>query len=260
MILATASPAGAVLTLAAALAYAVPAVAARQLNDATARGTLVAGWLLHGLVLVWGFLGEDPRFGWAQAVSATAWFVVTVFVVESHVFPQIRARWTLAGVAALVLIPPLMFPGEPLRANGASPLAPLHWTLGLAAYGLFAAAVIHAWLMRRAESAIRHGGEPYTGVPLLMLERLTFKIAGGGFLLLSATIVAGFLFTPWRWNHENVFSLLAWVAFALLLLGRARFGWRGRKAVRVLYTGSILLLLAYVGSRFVLEVVLGKVS
>ena len=46
--------------------------------------------------------------------------------------------------------------------------------------------------------------------------------------------------------------------FAVLLLGRARFGWRGRKAVRVLYTGSLLLLLAYVGSRFVLEVVLGR--
>ena len=55
-----------------------------------------------------------------------------------------------------------------------------------------------------------------------------------------------------------MFSLLAWVAFAALLLGRARFGWRGRTAVRVLYTGSLLLLLAYAGSRFVLEVVLGR--
>ena len=53
-----------------------------------------------------------------------------------------------------------------------------------------------------------------------------------------------------------MFSVLSWAAFALLLLGRARFGWRGRKAVRVIYAGSLLLLLAYVGSRFVLEVVL----
>ena len=55
-----------------------------------------------------------------------------------------------------------------------------------------------------------------------------------------------------------MFSVLSWLTFAVLLIGRARFGWRGRQAVRVLYLGSGLLLLAYVGSRFVLEVVLGR--
>jgi ABC-type uncharacterized transport system permease subunit len=55
-----------------------------------------------------------------------------------------------------------------------------------------------------------------------------------------------------------VFSVLSWLTFAALLLGRKRFGWRGRSAVRVLYTGAALLLLAYVGSRFALEVVLGR--
>ena len=57
-----------------------------------------------------------------------------------------------------------------------------------------------------------------------------------------------------------VLNAVAPLAFALLLLGRARFGWRGRKAVRILYVGSLLLLLAYVGSRFVLEVVLGRAT
>ncbi len=85
-------------------------------------------------------------------------------------------------------------------------------------------------------------------------------------MLLSATLLAGIVFgedlygRAWRWDHKTVFSVLAWVAFALLLLGRARFGWRGRTAVRVLYAGSLLLLLAYVGSRFVLEVVLGRAA
>ena len=65
---------------------------------------------------------------------------------------------------------------------------------------------------------------------------------------------------PMRFDHKTVFSILAWLVFAFLLLGRARFGWRGRSAVRVLYTGSILLLLAYAGSRFVLEVILRRPS
>ncbi len=55
-----------------------------------------------------------------------------------------------------------------------------------------------------------------------------------------------------------MFSVLSWLTFAVLLLGRARFGWRGRTAVRVLYAGAGLLLLAYVGSRFVLEVIIAR--
>jgi ABC-type uncharacterized transport system permease subunit len=61
-----------------------------------------------------------------------------------------------------------------------------------------------------------------------------------------------------RWDHKAIFSLLSWITFAALLLGRSRFGWRGRNAVRMLYAGAGLLLLAYVGSRFVMEVVLGR--
>jgi len=98
----------------------------------------------------------------------------------------------------------------------------------------------------------------------LTLERLTFRFVTAGFVLLSATLAAGLLFSEvlygraWRWDHKAVFSLLSWFTFAALLLGRRRWGWRGRSAVRVLYAGAALLLLAYVGSRFALEVVLGR--
>ena len=64
----------------------------------------------------------------------------------------------------------------------------------------------------------------------------------------------------WKWDHKTVFSLLAWFTFALLLVGRSRLGWRGKRAVRMLYIGSGLLLLAYAGSRFVIEVLLGRTS
>jgi ABC-type uncharacterized transport system permease subunit len=79
-------------------------------------------------------------------------------------------------------------------------------------------------------------------------------------------LAAGWLFgdslygaqASWRWDHKTVFSMLSWITFAVLLVGRERFGWRGRKAARVLYAGSGLLLLGYAGSRFVLEVVLSR--
>jgi ABC-type uncharacterized transport system permease subunit len=268
MILPSATLATVLLSGAAAIAYAVPAAAASRLNVPASRAALLAAWLLHGAVLCWSLLfASMPRFGFAPALSVTAWLVLTVYAVESHVFPQLRARWALAGFGAAAVLLALVFPGTPLH-DRASPWLPLHFALGIASYGLFAAAVVHAWLMQRAERAMRHVQASFTGVPLLTLERLTFRFVQAGFVLLTATLAAGWLFgeslygvaaAAWTWNHKTVFSLLSWLTFAVLLLGRARFGWRGRTAVRVLYAGAAMLLLAYVGSRFVLEVLIGRV-
>jgi ABC-type uncharacterized transport system permease subunit len=72
-------------------------------------------------------------------------------------------------------------------------------------------------------------------------------------------IFLGWLFaSPWRWDHKVVFSILGWLVYAGLLAGRRRFGWRGPQATRWVYTGAVLLLLAYVGSRFVMEVLLNR--
>jgi ABC-type uncharacterized transport system permease subunit len=267
MILSSASTASLVLTLAAAAAYAVPAAAAARLSDRAARLALLAAWLLHAGALGAALWGHPPRFGFAPALSITAWLVLTVYAIEREMFPQLQARWALSALGAAAVLLALVFPGTPLHVT-ASPWLPLHLALGIASYGLFAAAVLHAWLMMRAEKQIRQAAEPHAGLPLLTLERLTFRFATAGFVLLSATLLAGLLFGETlygpghmaRWDHKTVFSVLAWIVFAFLLLGRKRFGWRGRKAVRVLYTGSILLLLAYVGSRFVLEVILGRVT
>ena len=75
----------------------------------------------------------------------------------------------------------------------------------------------------------------------------------------AAAMLFGWWFTDvWHWDHKTVFSILAWVVFGALLAGRAAFGWRGRRATRWVYAGALLLLLAYVGSRFVLEVLLHR--
>jgi ABC-type uncharacterized transport system permease subunit len=263
MILPSASPVSLMLGLAAAAAYALPAFFSRRMRENVSRGALVTAWLLHAVVLVWTLLAEQARFGFAPALSITAWLVLTVYAVESRLFPQMRARWALSGLGALAVLLALVFPGTPLHVQS-SPWLPLHLALGIASYGLFAAALIHAWLMTRAEKQMRLAADPHSGMPLLTLERLTFRFVTAGFVLLTATLAAGLFFgetlygRAWRWDHKAVFSVLSWLTFAVLLLGRARFGWRGRTALRWLYIGSALLLLAYVGSRFVLEVVLGR--
>ncbi len=266
MILAIPSPLGVVLGIATAAAYGLTAAAVPRIGRHAAQALLGLAWLLHAITLAAGLVGAGPRFGFAPALSVTAWLVLTVYALESRLFPQLKVRRVLAVLGAVAVLLGMLFPGAPLHFS-ASPWLPLHLALGIASYGLFAAAVVHAWLMTRAEKQIRLGTEPQGGLPLLTLERLTFRFVTAGFVLLSATLLAGIFFGEtlygttghaWKWDHKTVFSVLAWLTFGILLIGRARFGWRGRTATRVLYAGSALLLLAYVGSRFVLEVVLGR--
>ncbi len=263
MILASPSPLGVALGIATAAAYAVTAVSASRLGPQGTRWLLGLAWLLHGLTLGWSLVGSEPHFDWAPALSITGWLVLTVYGIESRMYPKLRVRRVLAVLAAAAVLLATVFPGKVLDV-GASSWLPLHLALAIASYGLFGAAVVHAWLTTRAEAQIRLATDPEAGMPLLTLERLTFRFVTAGFLLLSATLLAGFLFSEtlygraWKWDHKTVLSTLAWVCFGVLIVGRARFGWRGRKARGALYAGAALLVLAYVGSRFVLEVVLGR--
>lgn len=251
------------LALVTAAAYMLPCLAFRQAGAARGRWALRLAWGLHFLCLAWGLLGGLPRFGFAPALSITAWLVLTVYAVEQQLFPQMRARWPLSALGAAAVLLAALFPGTALHVD-ASPWLPLHLALGIASYGLFAAAVVHAALMGRAERHMRQGRGQDSGLPLLTLERLTFRFVAAGFGLLTATLAAGWWFgevlygRAWVWNHKSVFSVLSWLTFAVLLIGRSRFGWRGRSAIRVLYAGALFLLLAYAGSRFVLEVILGR--
>jgi len=265
MILASATPLTLILALGASAAYAASATGAARMGQTMPRVAVWLAWCLHGLLLAWGLWGNEPRFGFAPALSVTAWLVGLVYAIETYVFPQLKTPWLLSGAGSAVVLLALLFPGSPLNTT-ASPWLPLHWALGIASYGLFAVAVVHAWFMTRAESRMRLAASAPDGLPLLTMERLTFRFVNLGFALLTATLFAGFFFGSQlygaghalKWDHKTIFSVLSWLVFAVLIIGRARFGWRGKRAVRFLYTGAGLLLLAYAGSRFVMEVVLGK--
>jgi ABC-type uncharacterized transport system permease subunit len=249
----------------AALTYALPALVPRRLSDVHARRLLWLAWSLHAISLLVLLMGP-VRFGFAPALSVTAWLVVVAYLIETQFYPKLKVRWSVGSLGAITVLLAWVFPGTALTPQ-ASAWLPLHFALGLSAYGMFAAAVVHAWMMTRTENDIRLAHEGSSGLPLLTLERLTFRFVAAGFVLLTATLVAGALFgealygqshTEWRWDHKRVFAVLSWFTFATLLVGRSQWGWRGRRAVRVLYIGAGLLLLSYAGSRFVLEVLIGR--
>lgn len=261
------------ISLLALLAYGGVALWPAATQTLAATRLLPVAWLLHAVSLVfclvdWSAPEPLAQFGFAPSLSMMLWCVVGVYMLEHLHMASARALRVLAVLALGSVLLSLVFPGQ-THPHVPHPWAPLHWVLGLTSYGLVGAALLHAALWRMAERQLRGGGPASatrqglqlaaTGLPLLKLETLTFRFVSAAFIALSLALVLGFWqANPWRWDHKAVLSVMAWVVFALLLAGRIGLGWRGRSAIRWLYAGSALLLLAYAGSRFVVEVILQR--
>ena len=165
-----------------------------------------------------------------------------------------------------VLLPAFFHSNHLLPAN-TSALFMLHIGIALLAYSLFTFAALHALLMHFAEASLHNKPNPLKLLdfpPLMVMENLLFKVIGIGFILLTITLLSGMLFSekifnqPLQFNHKTVFSIASWLIYGGLLFGRSRFGWRGKKAIRWTLIGFVLLLLAYVGSKFILQDILNK--
>lgn len=232
------------------------------------RVALAAAVLLHAVVLFDDVSGADGfRFGFAHALSMMALLSLVFYGVESLFYP-------LAGIPALVLPPaavsvllPAFFAGAPMLGKAAAPAFVAHVAIAMGAYAFIAIAAVHAILMVILERRLHAPGRaaPSVGMPpLLTMERLLFQMLAAGFVLLTLTVASGAIFSEQifdralRFDHKTVFGLVSWLIFAVLLLGRHAYGWRGRAALNGTFAGFGMLLLAYIGTRFVVEVVLGR--
>jgi ABC-type uncharacterized transport system permease subunit len=142
-----------------------------------------------------------------------------------------------------------------------------HIVAAMLVYSLFTIAALHAGLMSLVEKRLHKATLPrvlQSLPPLLTMETLLFRIIGAGFVLLTLTLLSGVVFSeqvfgkPWQLNHKFVFGVISWCVFASLLMGHHFYGWRGRKAVHWTMSGYIFLLLAYLGTKFVMEILLHR--
>lgn len=168
------------------------------------------------------------------------------------------------GLAALLAAGTGSMPAPPEIAAGGWPLA-VHVVLAMGSAGMFAIAAVLVVLLALQDSALRDGrtgGWLATLPPVESLEHALFSVIGTGTAALTVAILAGLLFVTDLFAqhlvHKTVLALVAWTIFACLLVGRWRFGWRGRKAARYTIAGFVVLAIAYFGSKFVLEIVLGR--
>ncbi len=234
------------------------------------RALLLLALLLHAIALgtdIAPAAAANLRFGFAVALSTMTWLAVALYWIESFYARMEGLQMLGLPLAALCAVLPWLFPGQHLLANADSPYFRLHFLMAMLAYSLFTLAALHAILMAVTERRLHSGrltpllaGLP----PLLTMEALLFRLIHIAFGLLTLTLISGAAFSEQifgkalPFNHKTVFAVLSWLIFAALLFGRHRYGWRGRIALRWTLTGFAALLLAYVGSRFVLDVILGR--
>ena len=220
-------------------------------------------WLLYATMF-----GPDGLFlGVGTAFSTIAWLSILIYWVASLVYRQEGLQTLILPVAAVAVLLPVVFPATRPLAHTEVPAFKFHLVLSMLAYSLFTIASLHVLLMALVERRL-HGGALTRGLrwmpPLLTMEKLLFRIIGAGFVLLTLVLVSGIFFSeevfgkPMSFSHKTIFAWLSWAIFAALLAGRSIYGWRGRIAVRWTLAGFLTLVLAYLGSKFVLEVLLGR--
>jgi len=276
---------GIVFHTAAALAYAILGIALwRRLHGAgsvekagkVARTGLLIAIILHGIGLYQAMLGDAHLFlGWALAISAAIWLGMVVFWFESWLVHIDGLQLMLLPAATIACALAAAFPGGQFVPHTGNGWLGVHLLLALAAYAMIMVATLHALLMALLD---RHLHRPLDApaqrsllgrvldaqAPLLVQERLLFRVIGIGFVILTAAVITGSIASIaltgkiFPFDHKTIFTLLSWLTFGILLLGRHINGWRGRVALRWTLTGFGFLILAYTGSRFVLEVILNR--
>jgi ABC-type uncharacterized transport system permease subunit len=232
-----------------------------QLHSALiALGLLIHGWLLYQDIFANGF-----NLGFFNALSLIFWLTVLIYWLANlkHKLTSLQA-FVLPPAALFALLPAFAVSNHYLNIQ---PLLMAHIGIALIAYSLFTFAALHALLMTIAERSL-HNKPTLIKLPsfppLMVMEGLLFRVITIGFVLLTFTLISGMLFSeqifgkPMQFTHKVVFSFASWIIYGWLLFGRHQYGWRGKKAINLTLIGFALLLLAYVGSKFILQVLLGR--
>ncbi len=232
------------------------------------RGAIGLALVIHAFGLADGIFSEvGMRFSFSFALSLMMWLAVLIYWLESFLARMEGMQPMVLPLAAACTMLPVAFPQVHLVAHASATGFKLHFLAAMLAYSLFTLSALHAIFMGFTERALhqRTMTRSLTSLPpLLTMEALLFRILGIGFVLLTLALGSGLLFSEALFgkalslDHKTIFAFIAWGIFGTLLIGRHIRGWRGKKALHWTLTGFGVLLLAYVGSRFVAEVILGR--
>lgn len=213
------------------------------------------------------FATGSLRFSFSYAISLMLWLAVLIYWLESFRSRMDGMQPMVLPLAALASFLPVLFPQTHEIAHANALGFKIHFLTAMLAYSLFTLSALHALFMGFVEHKLhrRTVSKHQASLPsILSMEALLFRMIGIAFALLTLTLTSGLVFSEQIFgkafvlDHKTLFAFASWVIFAALLVGRHKYGWRGRIALRWTLAGFLLLFLAYIGSRFVLEVLLGR--
>ena len=248
--------------------------------ERVARWLLLPGLVAHGVGLdALVLAGGNLHLSWLLALSVAVWLGLIVFWFESLIIKIDGLQLLVLPFAGVICVLTALYPGSHLVTSSVESALRGHLLLALGAYGLITIAAMQSLLMAAVDHHLHHPRDVVHNAsalrraigrvldaqpPLLVQERLLFRVIWIAFAALTLAIISGSLIslaTVGNWlpfDHKSVFTVLSWLTFGMLLLGRHRWGWRGRIALRYTVVGFIFVVLSYTGSRFVIEVILNR--
>lgn len=237
-------------------------------KSALLRAAPAAPLLLHTYVLYQSIaLPSGFDLGIGNAFSTIVLLTVLIYWIVGFRADLVTLEALIYPVAAVAVLLPRFAPASHILPYADLPAFRAHLLIAMLAYGFFTIAALHAGLMAIVERRLH--AKTVSPVlahlpPLLTMERLLFQMITAGFVLLTLTLLSGIVFSEelfgqaMKFNHKTLFTILSWVIFAVLLGGRKLYGWRGKTAAIGTLTGFASLFIAYFGSKFVLEILLGR--
>lgn len=250
-----------------------------QVGRSVRLGVLIA-LILHGIGLHQSILLEQHlHLSWSLAFSAAVWLGMLVFWLESLLIRIDGLLLLLLPVGALSCLMAALFPKAQLIAHAGDTALRVHLMIALCAYGLITIAAVQAMLMSALDHRLRSPSENVrlksgfraqvgklldAQPSLLSQEQLLFRVIWVAFSALTLAVISGSMISlaatgkVLPMDHKTIFTLLSWLTFGVLLAGRHVRGWRGRIALRYTLVGFAFIVLAYTGSRFVVEVILQR--
>tara|TARA_B100000768_G_scaffold58754_1_gene56845 strand:- start:481 stop:1266 length:786 start_codon:yes stop_codon:yes gene_type:complete len=227
---------------------------------------IAIGLITHALLIYNHVFNQGVDLSFANSTLLLSWIIVLIYLLLNNKSKyQGLEIFTLTPALIIVLVFPLIQP-DYQSIHYYSISSSIHIIIAMLGYGLLTFGSIFSLFLLLFEKSLhaetKNSSMISSSEPLLDVEKKLFQIYWVGFIFLTITLFSSLFFSNYLfgqtldWNHKTIFTILAWLSYALVLFGRVQFGWRGKKSIVISLLAFTFLILAYLGTKFVIEIVL----
>jgi len=227
---------------------------------------VAVGLISHALLIYNHIFNQGVDLSFANSTLLLSWIIVLIYLLLNSKYKYRGLEiFTLIPALIIVLVFPLIQTDHQSIQHYSLP-ASIHIIIAMLGYGLLTFGSIFSLFLLLFEKSLHAKTNSSSMIsssePLLDVESKLFQIYWVGFIFLTFTLFSSLFFSNYLfgqsldWNHKTIFTILAWLSYALVLFGRFQFGWRGKKSIIISLLAFAFLILAYLGTKFVVEIVL----